>query len=117
MSYHIKQPNPETFIAENEAFNARLYAELAEVPLYANVRLLAPGLIGKRVSYRLGWVIGASRIAHNRDSLLLPPELKAWITERMRETYPDHESASGLTADEIKELEAEQRQKRAKYQK
>lgn len=114
----FQPPDPESFIARHEETGAELFAELAPVPLYVNARIIAPKLgIGRRKSFRAGWLIGPQRLARGRDVMLLPAELKAWIAEQLAYVYPDHETASGLTPEEIKELEAEQDAKRKQYRK
>lgn len=114
--YGFKEPDSETFIAEHGETGAKLYAELAPVPLYANARLIAGALgIGKRQSFRMGWLIGPQRIARGHDVQILPADLLAWCAARLTEVYPDHTTASGMNDDEVAELEAEQKQKRDKY--
>jgi len=115
--YHIKQPDPDSHIADHPESGARLYAELADCPLYVHVRVLCTGIVGKRQSFRLGWVIEEKRLAKGHDFTVLPEHLLAWVTEQMAAAYPDHATATGLSADEIAELKAEQSQKRQKYQK
>lgn len=110
-------PEPETFIAQHQETGAKLYAELADVPLYANMRIIAPGLIGRRKSFRTGWIIKTQRLANSRDNVCFPSALINWLTEQMAEVYPDHETATGMTPEEVAELEAEQAEKRKKYKK
>jgi hypothetical protein len=115
MPYVTRPPDPESFVAESKAPAARLYAELADVPLYANMRVHAPGIVGRREWFRLGWVIGGQRLANGRDAFTLPKPILEWCAAQMKIAYPDHETASGLTADEVAELEREQAEKRAKH--
>jgi hypothetical protein len=117
MPYAAKQPDPESFIAASKAPAVRLYAELAEVPLYANMRVHAPGIVGRREWFRLGWVISERRLANGKDRFVLPKVILEWCAQQMTEAYPDHETASGLTADEVAALEREQKEKRKQYQK
>ncbi|MFO0253746.1 MAG: hypothetical protein ACK52V_06490 [Betaproteobacteria bacterium] len=115
MPYPIKHPDPETFISENKEYRAKLYAELADIPLYAHVRLMAePGLCGKRQSFWLGWIIRECRLAKGKDTQHLPDDLLEWITDRMIEAYPDHKTATGLSPAEVQQLEKEQAEKRKK---
>ncbi len=116
MSYRSVPPDPETLIASSKELNAQLYAELAPVELYANARLHASGYVGKRSWFRLGWVIKEQRFANGQDRFNIPAPLLAWVEKHMRETYPSHEEATGLSDEEVSELEAEQKRKRAKYQ-
>ena len=116
MPYAFKPPSEETFLAKHPVMDARLYAELASVPLYVTVRLIAPGLVGKRQSYRFGWVIHESRWANGgADMRLVPKAILDWMAPYVREAYPDFETATGMTADEMQELITEQAQKRAKH--
>lgn len=117
MPYKMKTPDPDSLIAESTELGARLYAQLADVPLYVNMQLIAPGYVGKRQSFRLGWVISSGRLANSRDRFIVPDELLAWVTAEVSNLYPDHATATGLSADEVAELEAEQKTKRAKYEK
>ena len=113
MPYPIKRPAPETYVAENKDYRAKLYAELADIPLYAHVRLIAePGICGKRQSFWLGWIIRECRLAKGKDTMTLPDDLLDWIAEQMAEAYPDHATATGLTPREVHQLEKEQAEKR-----
>lgn len=114
--YNVKMPDPETLVAEHARFG-RLYAHLAQVPLYANVRIICPGLIGtKRASFWLGWLIEEKRWAWNTDKTLLPADALAWAGERIAEIYPSVEEAAGMTRAEIDALKAEQAAKRAAHE-
>ena len=117
MPYKTIPPDPDTFVAEQKPGGARLYAYLADVPLYAHIRLICKGIIGKRESFRLGWIIEERRISNGKDKFVLPDSLLAWITARMSDAYPDHATATGLSPDEISSLKREQAEKRKKYQK
>lgn len=116
--YPIKRPDPVTFLGKNSAFNAELYAELAPCPLYAKVRILAPGLIGtKRESFYLGWVIDGARWARGKDHRHIPAELLRWCEPYIKEEYPSVAEATGMDAAEVAELIAEQKLKRAAHEK
>lgn len=116
--YRIKTPEPDTFIAEHTN-GARLYAELADCPLYANARVIAandallPG--SRRRSFRLGWVIEEQRFARGKDHMGMPADFLAWVADEISAIYPDLEQATGCTPAEIEELKREQAEKRAKY--
>ena len=119
-SKKFKAPAPETFISEHPETGAKLYAELAEVPIYVNARLVcAPGAlgVGRRRSFRVGWIIGEQRLARGADALRLAKDVTRWISTQLADVYPDHETASGLTPEEVAELEAEQKAKRNKHKK
>lgn len=116
MAYATKPPAPETLVARSKELGAELYAELAECPLYANCRLIAAGYVGKRTMFRLGWVIKDARLVHGKDRYLLPQSVLDWITENMRELYGSH-ADTGLSDEEVAELEAEQKAKRESHKK
>lgn len=113
MPYPYKEPDADTLIAERGA--TKLYAELADCPLYANVRLISPGAVGKRFSFWLGWLIEQKRWAHGGDYFKLPPALLKWAAEKVAEVYPNLETATGCTPEEIKLIKVEQDLKRRKY--
>lgn len=118
MGYKPTQPDPESFIAQHNTLNIKLYAYLAACPLYATVRILAPGLIGnRRASFWLGWVIKDGRWAKGKDAALIPIGVLEWAAPLIKERYPDLETATGMNAEEIAEIEAEQALKRAEYDK
>lgn len=117
MPYALKLPDPQTLIATEPKTGARLYAELAEVPLYATVRLIGKGIVGRRESFRLGWIIEDKRIANGHDAFKLPAALVEWAAAQMAEAYPDHATATGLSAEEVSALKREQAEKRKKYEK
>lgn len=117
MAYKMNPIDEHFRIAQSKELNVRLYAQLAKIPLYVNAQLIAPGYVGKRSSFRLGWIVGAQRLANNRDRFLLPDNLVAWVAAEMAREYPDHMTASGLSDAEVLMLEQEQKEKRAKYQK
>lgn len=117
MPYPIKLPDPELMIAERKDYG-KLFARTADVPLYAQVRLISSKpLIGKRQSFYLGWIIKTARLANNKDRYALPKDIIEWIAEEVNKAYPNHAESTGLSDEEIAELEAEQKQKRKKYEK
>lgn len=116
MSYVTKAPDPDTLIATSDKFNAKLYAYLAAVPLYATCRLLAPGHVGKRSSFWLGWIIKEQRLAAAGDRYKLPESIIEWIEEKMHEAYGSHAEATGMSETEVLEMEKEQAIKRKRYQ-
>lgn len=113
--YPIKRPDPETFIAKR-ADGAELYAELAACPLYAKVRILAPGLIGtRRASFHFGWIIDAKRWANTMDRFNVPQDVLEWAAPLVQEAYPSVAESTGMDAAEVAELVAEQKLKRAAH--
>ena len=117
MPYNVKLPDPDALLAEHPALDVKLYAWLAKCPLYANVRLIAPGIIGRRVSFWLGWIIDRAEWTHASDMRHVPPHVLAWARPYVQEAYPSVQEASGLSAEEVAELVAEQARKRAAYKK
>ena len=114
MGYAYKAPDPDTMIAERGS--TKLYAELADCPLYVNVRLMGPGILGKRFSFRLGWVIEEQRWAHGGDKFKLPEALLKWAADEVKAVYPDLTTATGCTPEEIEEIIAEQKEKRKRFE-
>ena len=117
MAYAIKRPDEESFLSQHVPTGARLYAELANCPLYVNARVMGGNLVGRRESLRLGWIIQEKRFAAGRDKFVIPAAVLEWAREHIEAAYPSVEEAAGLTAEEIDELKAEQKAKRAKYAK
>lgn len=114
----FKAPDPDTLIAAHPTIDAKLYAELGDCPLYVNARLIAPGLLGDgRKSFHLGWVIKDARWAKGKDVRKLPPEVLEWAAPLIKDVYPDLETATGMNAEEIAEIESEQAVKRAEFNK
>lgn len=113
MGYAFIPPDPDTLIAERGT--TKLYAELAECPLYVNARIIGPGILGKRFSFRLGWIIEEKRWAFGGDVFRLPAALLEWAAEAVAEVYPDLATATGCTLEEIAEIKAEQTHKREVY--
>jgi hypothetical protein len=117
-SYSIKAPHPDTFVAEAPEFDAKLYAMLADCPLYVNARIITGRpLFNKRRSFHLGWVIEDQRPARGKDAHLLPGDLLLWVCGALAQAYPNLESATGMSPAELAELKAEQAAKRARYKK
>ena len=112
MPYVIKMPDEDTRIAIHAETGARLYGEIAPVPLYVNIRLIGSVITGKRTCFRLAWIIKEQRLAHNRDRYILPDTIIEWIIKQLKEAYPNHAFATGLTDSDVAELEAEQKLKR-----
>lgn len=116
MGYPIKPPDIDP-IATHPKYG-RLYACLCDVPLYCQVRLIAPApLVGKRRSFWLGWIIKGARLANNKDRFALPEDAVDWIAAAVCDAYPNHEESTGMTEEEVAELEAEQKEKRKKHEK
>lgn len=116
-NYRTVAPDPATFLGRNPDYKAELFAELAPCPLYVNARVIAaPGITdNKRTRYRLGWVLAEQRWAKGQDLRFMPAALLDWAARLIVEVYPDIESATGLTDDEIGELQREQAEKRKQY--
>lgn len=112
MSYNLRMPDPDTLLAVHPD-GARLYAYLADVPLYAHVRLIAPGLVGRRSSFWLGWVIDDARWANGRDARAVPRSYLDWAAPLVRAAYPDVQSATGMSPDEIAAVKRDMTAKRA----
>lgn len=109
-------PPDEAFLAERENPAAKVYAYLAKVPLYATVRIIGRVLPGSKArSHWLGWIIEEGRWARGFIIQTMPKDILDWAAFHVAEAYPDLETATGMTADEIATLKAEQAAKRAKY--
>lgn len=112
--YRVKEPDPDSLIAQEG--NTRLFAGLAECPLYVNCRILSPGLIGtRRESFRLGWIIEEARFSKGGDYHALPADVLAWVKAHIHAFYPDMQTATGMPVQEVAELKAEQRAKRKAF--
>ena len=117
MPYPIKTPDIETLIAQRKGYG-KLFAQLADVPLYCQVRFISDKpLIGKRQSFWLGWIIKDARLASNKDKYALPDDIIKWISDEVFKSYPNHAESTGMSDEEVAEFEAEQKQKRKKYEK
>lgn len=112
-------PHPDTLLAERKGPPAAaVYAYLADVPLYATVRIIGRVLPDKQTrSHWLGWVVDEGRWARGSILKEMPKEILDWAAFHVAEAYPDLATATGMTEAEIAEVKAEQLAKRAKYQK
>ena len=84
----IKYPDPASLVAEHAPTGACIYAQLAPVPLYVNVRVLYPRGVdfterGRR-SFYLGYIIEPGRWAGGKDARTLPKDLLSWALPYMR---------------------------------
>ena len=113
MNYNHVPPDLESKVAERDGM--QLFAEPADIELYMNLRLSAPGIIGKRTWFRLGWVIQEKRITRGRDAALLPEFVLDWVSQTMAAEYPSLQESFGFTDAEIAALMAEQTAKREAY--
>lgn len=113
MPYALKTPDPQDLIATQG--NMQLYATIGDCPLYANVRLIAPGRVGKRVSFRLGWIIEEQRLANGKDKFVLQDAVLDWVDNELGKIYPDLFTATGMSVQEIADVKAEQAAKRKEH--
>lgn len=114
-----KAPSEETLIAIHDDTRARLYAWLADCPLYVAARVIAPdrNLTGNRRSFYLGFVIEDQRLANGQDRYNLPAGIVEWAQSELRNVYPSHAVATGMTAAEVADMKREQAAKRRIMQK
>ena len=115
---HFQPPHPDTFLAEHLTLKLKVYAYLANVPLYATVRIIGRAIPERKSrSFWLGWLIEEGRWARTGTVRDLPREVLDWAALHVAEAYPDLETATGMTAEELAEVKAEQAEKRARHKK
>jgi len=123
MPQQYRMPEPESFSAEHPATGAKVYSRLSDVPLYVDVTIIsAPGALAGLTKeplgpqarvFRLGWVIEEARWSRSWLAGRMAGPFLDWAAERIREEYPNHAEATGMSLEEVETIKAEQAEKRA----
>ena len=109
------KPRPQKLIGQHMTRIIKLFTVQAACPLYVHVHLIAPGLVGRRASFWLDWIVEPGRWAHRSDWHHLPADVLDWAAVRLKLSYPDLATSAGLTPEAAEQLRAGQLAKRAAH--